>query len=135
MRNVQITQFLLLVSLVSMLTTPVFAADVPGSKDPPGMKRYEGSEIIGYRTPRFDEFLLPLGTPTNMAPAAYQKSLKVDGLVSRCTYVAPASRSPSELFRNYKTEFQRLGLVTLYEKGAGAPGWFGPTLDQRSAGR
>ena len=41
-----------------------FAADLPGSKDPPGMKRYEGSEIIGYRAPRFDEFLLPLGPQT-----------------------------------------------------------------------
>jgi len=110
MRNVRRTQFLLLFSLVSMLTTPVFAADIPGAKDPPGMKRYEGSEIIGYRAPRFDEFLLPLGTPTSMSPPAYQKSLKVDGLVSRCTYVAPAGRSPGELFRNYKTEFQRLGL-------------------------
>ena len=36
----------------------------------------------------------------------------------------------AELFRNYKLEFQRLGLVPLYEKGAGEKGWFGPTLDQ-----
>ncbi len=25
-------------------------------------------------------------------------------------------------------EFQRLGLVTLYQKAAGEPGWFGPTM-------
>src|SRR5437667_6589824 len=106
-----------------------FAADLPGSKDPPGMKRYEGSEIIGYRAPRFDEFLLPLGPQTQMSPAAYEKSLKVEGLISRYTYVAPSGRSPAELLRNYKLEFQRLGLVTLYEKAAGQKGWFGPTLD------
>ena len=35
--------------------------DLPDSKDPAGMKRYEGSELIGYRAPRFDEYLLPLG--------------------------------------------------------------------------
>ncbi len=29
----------------------VRAQDVPDSKDPAGMKRYEGSELIGYRRP------------------------------------------------------------------------------------
>jgi hypothetical protein len=40
------------------------AQDVPDSKDPAGMKRYEGSELIGYRASKFDEYLLPLGAPT-----------------------------------------------------------------------
>lgn len=97
------------------------------------MRRYAGSEIIGYRAPKFDEFLLPLGPPTSVAsPVAYAKQVKVEGLISRYTYLAPAGRSPAELFRNYKLEFQRLGLVTLYEKEAGKPGWFGPTLSQIS---
>jgi outer membrane protein OmpA-like peptidoglycan-associated protein len=34
------------------------------------------------------------------------------------------------LFRNYKQEIQRLGLITLYEKQAGERGWFGPTFGQ-----
>jgi OOP family OmpA-OmpF porin len=114
--------------LLATLTITAFAADVPGSKDPPGMKRYEGSEIIGYREPRFDEFLLPLGPPTQQSPPKYEKSLKTEGLVSRYTYLAPAGRTPTELIRNYKLEFQRLALVTLYEKGAGERGWFGPTF-------
>jgi OmpA-OmpF porin, OOP family len=42
--------------------------------------------------------------------------------------VAPAGRTPTELLRNYKLEFQRLDLVTLYEKGTSDSGWFGPTL-------
>jgi hypothetical protein len=29
------------------------AQDLPNSKDPAGMKRYEGSELIGYRAPMF----------------------------------------------------------------------------------
>jgi outer membrane protein OmpA-like peptidoglycan-associated protein len=113
---------------VLLVIVAAAAADLPGSKDPPGMKRYEGSEIIGYRAPKFDEFLLPLGPPTSLSPAVYAKSIKLDGLVSRYTYLAPAGRSPVELLRNYKSEFQRLGLVTLYEKAAGERGWFGPTL-------
>jgi OmpA-OmpF porin, OOP family len=106
------------------------AADIPGSKDPPGVKRYTGSEIIGYHAPKFDEFLLPLGPPTQLSPPAYAKSLKTDGLVSRYTYLAPAGRSPAELFRNYQLEAQRLRLTPLYQKGAGEKGWFGPTLNQ-----
>jgi outer membrane protein OmpA-like peptidoglycan-associated protein len=119
---------LALLSLTVALRISALAADLPGSKDPPGMKRYEGSEIIAYREPRFDEFLVPMGAPTSQDPPKYTKSVKVEGLVSRYTYIAPAGRTPTELLRNYKLEFQRMDLVTLYEKPAGAGGWFGPTL-------
>jgi len=104
------------------------AQDVPGSRDPAGMKRYEGSELIGYREPKFDEYLLPLGAPKTFVPAVYAKSKQIEGLVSYYTYLAPEGRTPAELYRNYKMEFQRLGIVTLYEKAAGQQGWFGPTF-------
>jgi OmpA-OmpF porin, OOP family len=106
------------------------AQDLPNSKDPAGMKRYEGSELIGYRAPQFDEYLLPLGPPTSLYPPAYEKSKAVEGQVSYYTYLAPAGRSPAELFRNYKEEFQRLGIEVQYEKNAGQHGWFGPTFDK-----
>ena len=115
--------------LALLLPVYVLGADLSGAKDPPGMKRYEGSEIIGYRAPKFDEFILPLGPPTDSPSAPYEKSLELEGLVSRYTYLAPAGRSTVEVLRNYKTEFQRLGLETLYEKAAGEKGWFGPTFD------
>jgi OOP family OmpA-OmpF porin len=119
--------------LLLLMALPAPGADLAGSKDPADMRRYTGSEIIGYRAPKFDEFLLPLGPPTSLsAPLAYAKSVKVEGLISRYTYLAPAGRSPAELFRNYKLEFARLGLITLYEKEAGTRGWFGPTLSQIS---
>jgi OOP family OmpA-OmpF porin len=117
-------------ALLSIIVSVVRAQDVPDSKDPAGMKRYEGSELIGYRAPKFDEYLLPLGRPTDMYPPAYTKSKQVEGLLSYYTYLAPAGRTPTELFRNYKDEFQRLGIITLYEKAAGQPGWFGPTFNK-----
>src|ERR1700689_1773101 len=122
MTNRVLVPFML--SLSSAIVT--LAADVPGSKNPAGMKRYEGSEIIGYREPKFDEFLLPLGPPTDVTTPKYAKSLKTEGLVSFYTYLAPIGRTNTELFRNYKQEFQRLGLIMLYEKGSGDKGWFGP---------
>jgi outer membrane protein OmpA-like peptidoglycan-associated protein len=104
--------------------------DMPNSKDPAGMKRYEGSELVAYRAPKFDEYLLPLGPPTNFSPPVYEKSKPVEGQVSYYTYLAPMGRSPAELFRNYKQEFQRLGIQVQYEKGAGQPGDFGSTFDK-----
>src|ERR1039458_3378231 len=106
------------------------AQDLPNSKDPAGMKRYEGSELIGYRAPMFDECLFPPGPPTNFSPPVYEKSKPVEGQVSYYTYLAPAGRSPAELFRNYKQEFQRLGIEVKYEKSAGQHGWFGPVFDK-----
>jgi OmpA-OmpF porin, OOP family len=118
--------------LALWLIAPAMAADLPGSQDPPQMKRYAGSEIIGYRAPKFEEFVMPLGAPTAIEPPAYAKSQKVEGLLSRYTYVAPAERTPAEVFRNYKLEFQRLNLTTLFEKGPEVRGWFGPTLARAS---
>jgi OOP family OmpA-OmpF porin len=114
--------------LLFLLTLSAIAADLPGSQDPPLMKRYTGSEIIGYHSPKFDEFVMPMGKPTSQDPPAYEKSQKLEGLLSRYTYVAPEGRTPAEVFRNYQLEFQRMNLITVYEKGVDAPGWFGPTL-------
>lgn len=118
------------VGLLLAFAAFVSAADLAGSKDPPGMKRYEGSVIIGYREPKFDEYVVPLSAPEELNPPKYTKSLPVEGQISRYTYIAPAGRTATELLRNYKLEFQRLGLDTLYEKKAGERGWFGPTLDK-----
>jgi OOP family OmpA-OmpF porin len=115
--------------LVLTAALPVFGQDVADSKDPAGMKRYEGSELIGYRSPKFDEYLLPLGPPTEMSPPAYKKSKHIEGQVSYYTYLAPEGRTPAELFRNYKQEFARLGIEVQYEKAAGQAGWFGPTFN------
>jgi len=120
------------VILAILIGVSVFGADLPGAKDPVGMKRYEGSEIIGYRQARFDEYLLPLGRQVTYTPLVFQKSQKVEGLVSSYTYLAPLGRSPAEVMQNYKLEFTRLGLVTMYEKGATDQGWFGPTFSNIS---
>ena len=94
-------------SFLAAVTTA--AQDVPNSKDPAGMKRYEGSELIGYRAPKFDEYSLPLGPPTQSDPPLYEKSKPVEGQVSYYTYLAPTGRSVAELFRNYKQEFSAPG--------------------------
>ena len=78
--------------LLLLLSAVAPAADLAGSKDPPGMKRYEGSEIIGYREARFDEYLLPLGVPTSPEPS-WASTPRAWPLLkaksSRYAYVAP----------------------------------------------
>jgi hypothetical protein len=120
------------VLLPLVLVWPVAAADLPGSQDPPGIKRYTGSEIIGYRAPKTEEFLMPLGKAVQPEPPGYTKSEKVQGLLSRYTYLAPQGTSPEDLFQFYQAEFQRLNLDVLFTKGKNANGWFGPTLKHPS---
>lgn len=105
------------------------AADLPNTKDPPGIKRYADSEIIAYRAPKFDEYLLPLGPPITFSPVSYERSLKTEGLVSRYTYLAPSGRSAAELFRNYKLEFQRLNVTPIFEKSTAEKGGYGAALE------
>lgn len=115
-------------------STLISAADEIGSRDPAGLKRYEGSEIIGYRAPKFDEFVLPLGGPTDFGDnPKYEKSERISGRVSRLTYVAPAGRTPAEVMLNYQQEFAKMKAETLFEKKQGVRGWFGPTFNKNEA--
>src|SRR5436190_536197 len=94
-------------ALVVVLLLPItlLAEDLPGSKDPEGMRRFDGSEIVAYRAPLYEEYVLPLGKVESIFPTKYAKSLKVEGLLSRYTYAAPMGTSTMELIRNYKDEF------------------------------
>jgi outer membrane protein OmpA-like peptidoglycan-associated protein len=121
----------LILALLTGLALDAFAKDEPGAKDPPGLKRYEGSEIIGYRAPKFDEFLLPLGKPTDFGlNPKYEKSSLLSGKVTRITYVVPAGRSSAEVMRNYQQEFDKMKAEVVFEKKQGEPGWFGPTFEK-----
>jgi hypothetical protein len=46
---------------------------------------------------------MPLGKPTSQDPPAYVKQQKVEGMLSRYTYIAPEGRTPAEVYRNYTT--------------------------------
>ena len=106
------------------------AADVPGSKDPAGLKRYEGSSIIGFQAPKQDEYFLSKGKFRQFGKVNPfgEESQKLEGLLSRYTYLVPdAQRTAYEVFSNYKSEFAKLGLETVYAPEPDEDGWFGPT--------
>lgn len=89
------------------------AADIPGSKDPPFLKRFKGSEIVGYFTRSFDEYTLGLGTATD---AGFTKSEKLEGAVTRIIYRVPVGHTELELLRNYEHALGDAGFSLIYER-------------------
>jgi outer membrane protein OmpA-like peptidoglycan-associated protein len=114
----------------------VFAqlTDVAGSKDPSGIKRYEGSIIIGYDFRKFDGVEVLLGPVKEggggqRTKLTASKSEQVEGQAVRILYVAPEGRSPLEILRNYQQDLKKNGFETVFqcarEKCGAQEGWLG----------
>jgi OOP family OmpA-OmpF porin len=86
------------------------AADIPGSKDPPFLKRFEGSEIIVYQTKSYDEYAMATATSRGWeAPA------KTEGAITRIMYRVPEGHAGLELLRNYEHALAEAGFALTYE--------------------
>lgn len=108
------------VFVACVFATAALAKDVAGSKDSPVLKRYEGSTIIKYSTNAFDAYTLPTGPSAGQFNTAnLPKTAKLEGKVTRITYLVPAGRSGLEVVRNYQNEMKAAGYTVLY-KGSGA---------------
>jgi outer membrane protein OmpA-like peptidoglycan-associated protein len=91
------------------------AADAAGSKDHPLIKRYEGSSILRYSVNAFDEYLLPLGPVEGKGEKAhFPKGVRLEGRITRITYLAPVGRSTLEVIRNYQAELSAASFTTLF---------------------
>lgn len=98
----------------------VFAADLPGAKDHPLLKRFGGSEIVGYQTKRFDVYEIQTSTYKRYNFDAkrreYQKPpLKIEGALTRIWYEATGDASSTELIRNYQNELKAAGFKIVYD--------------------
>ena len=79
--------------------------DVPGSADVAGLKRYEGSTIIGYKSEAYGELTHP--------------AAKAEGKYTRLLYRAPTGRSSLEVERNYRRDLTASGGKVLWECSGG----------------
>src|SRR5215510_3192450 len=124
---------------------PAQLRDVPGSKDHPMIKRFEGSAIIGYEFKKFNDLVLLLGPvkgeyspflkfeyemERHKSPLTPTKTQTVEGQSTRILYVAPPERSSLEVLRNYEQELQKNGFEPLFKcsreqctQQDGALGW------------
>jgi outer membrane protein OmpA-like peptidoglycan-associated protein len=86
--------------------------DLKGSKDHPLVTRYPGSVITDYAYSEFDAVMFPLGKANNQGQ--FDKSLRLEGKVTRIGYEAPAHRSILEIYRNYESALLKSGFQVLW---------------------
>jgi outer membrane protein OmpA-like peptidoglycan-associated protein len=95
------------------------AGDIPGSSDHPSVGRYEGSEIVGYRTSDFDETQIIDGPfdPVDAAGRAGAGFKTVEGRVILIYYRLPEGRSTLEVLRNYQASLKAKGFAIPFTCG------------------
>ena len=92
--------------------------DIPNSKDPIGLKRYEGTRVTYFEEKDFDGYTLPLGKFSYAAGGVGQfvNSLSLEGKVTKVTYIgSDPNRTALEIYRNYKSELGAGGWEILWE--------------------
>lgn len=89
--------------------------DVKGSKDHPLIGRFAGSIIRVYEVKEFDEHTVGLGKLSDAS--RWAKSEKVEGKVTRMTYLAPAGASTAAIVRSYEEALRKAGFEILFAAG------------------
>jgi outer membrane protein OmpA-like peptidoglycan-associated protein len=115
MKTIAITVLAGLLLALGIMSGPALAKDLPGSKDHPLVKRYEGSEILKYEQKQYDSRVMALGRAENSKKL--EKAMTVEGTVTRLTYKAPEGRSSLEVLRNYENELKAEGYEVLFYAG------------------
>ncbi|MBV5319640.1 MAG: OmpA family protein [Chlorobium phaeobacteroides] len=129
MKPLKALLFLLFI-VASLPFRDAVAADLPGSKDHPLLKRFAGSEIVAYQAKRFDEYELQTSTFSRYNFATKKREylkppLKPEGRLTRIWYEAAGDYGSLEIYRNYLNELRAKGFVILYDskKDPAAIGW------------
>lgn len=96
------------------------AADLPDAKDHPLLKRFGGSEIVGYDAKGFDRYELQTSTYKGYdfkrkARTYAGPALVLEGAVTRIWYEAAGTTSALELLRNYQNELKAQKFEVLYD--------------------
>jgi outer membrane protein OmpA-like peptidoglycan-associated protein len=94
--------------VAALCMASAFAADVAGSKDPPFLKRYEGSEIISYQSLSYEAYNVSL--PDEAKPNTW-KWRPVEGQVTRIFYKVPGGHTVLEIYRNYEQALKEAGIA------------------------
>jgi outer membrane protein OmpA-like peptidoglycan-associated protein len=96
------------------------AADLPGAKDHPLLKRFGGSEIVAYDTKRFETYELQTSTFKRYDLEAKRREFveppqKLEGALTKIWYEAAGEASSTELLRNYQNELKAQGFTIIYD--------------------
>lgn len=101
-----------------LLFTPSIASaqkDVKGSSDHPLVGRFAGSAIWIYEAKDFDQYELPLGRLVfRDRTYRWTKSEKLEGKVTRITYLAPQKLSTLAIIRSHEEALKQAGFEVLF---------------------
>jgi outer membrane protein OmpA-like peptidoglycan-associated protein len=119
-------------ALFFIITTAAWATDLADTKDHPLLKRFSGSEIVGYDVKRFDEYSLQTSTYKRYNQDTGRREFakpprQLEGSVTRIWYEAANQTSSAELAGNYRNELKSQGFQIIYDssKDPAAGKWIG----------
>src|SRR5262249_2376066 len=114
-------QALAAISAGCALAVAAHAADLPGSKDPPDFKRFEGSEIIHYATSSYEQYFL--ARDEGSIGVGFKQEERVEGATVHVVYKGPVGTSALEIFRNYEQLLSDLGFEETFKLDTGTFGY------------
>jgi len=94
-----------------MIGAPVSAEDFAGSKDHPILTRYPGSEIKWYDVQAFSPYYIATGPVTGYSKI--DDWIETQGQLTRIYYELEGTRTPIEVYANYKKALEDAGLTIL----------------------
>ncbi len=109
--------FALAASAVALLTIPVTAADLAGSKDHPTVKRITGAQIFYFRQSNFDELTIAQERVVFDYEGQRMKSTKrsrFEGPHTTIYYALPGDASTLEAVRQYEAELKERGFEPIW---------------------
>lgn len=111
--------FAALMFMAVFIASSAHAADKPGCKDFPGIKRFEGSSIMLCDARNFAEYTLPAGkwvkNEDDSAKSDFASKEALEGRLTQNVYSVPAGPSSAEVFRNYLNDLQSAGYKVLFQ--------------------
>ena len=110
MRKLPAALFLFLMLGCGISTAHAETGDVPGSQDYPGVGRFGGSAITGYKAKDFDATRLQAAPFKEGKP---EREMTPEGRVTRIAYKTGPGPSMLEVARNFETQLAKAGFETL----------------------
>ena len=118
----QLAELLVATAVALAAALPAHAEDVAGSKDHSLVGRYQGSQIVYYKSSDFDEAAL-LQAPHDYGALLEKNAtddrsgsewLKAEGRVTEIRYELPQDRSSLEVIRNFETALKGKGFAVAF---------------------
>ena len=107
------TRLFLAVAMFAALAGAASAKDVAGGKDHPLISRYEGAALNTYTVEEYAELDI-VRAETPAAGSAHKYGQPAGCKLTAISYIAPAKRTPLEIFRNYEQALRSGGFNVLY---------------------